>query len=92
MAQLASFLGVGWIWTSVAFKEHMNYWTENNRNAYFPKPRMDKAFRNVRCRHATYRTGLTCALNHYNLGIHPGKISQRVFVKSFKIFCAGENL
>lgn len=87
------FWGVGWIWTSVAFKEHMNYWTENNRNAYFPKPRMDKAFRNRQVQTRYLQNGAYLRLKSLQLGYtFPAKISQRVFVKSFKIFCAGENL
>ncbi|MGI6572324.1 MAG: TonB-dependent receptor [Fermentimonas sp.] len=33
-----TFWGVGSIWQHSAFKEHLDYWTPNNKNAYFPRP------------------------------------------------------
>jgi TonB-linked SusC/RagA family outer membrane protein len=88
-----NFWGVGWIWTSVAFEEHMDYWTEDNPDAYFAKPRMDKAFRNHQVQTRYLQSGAYLRLKSLQVAYTlPIKITQRAFIKNMKIYAVGENL
>jgi TonB-linked SusC/RagA family outer membrane protein len=87
------FWGAGWVWSAVAFEEHMDYWTEQNRDAYFAKPRMNQGYRNKQVQTRFLQNGAYLRLKSLQLGYTiPRFLSEKVFIKNFKIFAVGENL
>jgi hypothetical protein len=87
------FWGSGWIWTAVAFKEHMDFWTEDNRDAYYAKPRMDKAFRNRQVQTRYLQSGAYLRLKSLQISYTlPVRFTEKVFIKNLKIYGTGENL
>lgn len=88
-----NFWGSGWIWTAVAFEEHMDFWTEENRDAYFAKPRMDKAFRNRQVQTRYLQSGAYLRLKSLQISYTlPVRFTQKAFIKTLKIYGTGENL
>ena len=87
------FWGVGWIWTSVVFEDHMDYWTAENTDAYYPKPRMDKAYMNRQVQTRYLQNGAYLRLKSLQLAYTlPAVVSSRIFIKNIRIFVVGENL
>ena len=88
-----SFWGAGWIWTAVAFEEHMDYWTKDNPDAYYPGPRMDKAGRNRQVQSRYLQDGAYLRLKSFQLGYTlPGILTKKVFINNIRVFVVGENL
>ncbi len=87
------FWGVGWIYTSVGFEEHMDYWTKDNPDAYYPGPRMDKSSRNKQVQSRYLQNGAYLRLKSLQLGYTvPGFITKKVFIGNLRIYVVGENL
>lgn len=88
-----NFWGAGWIWTAVAFEEHMDYWSKDNPDAYYPDPRMDKAFRNRQVQSRYLQNGAYLRLKSFQLGYNlPGLLTKKIFISNLRIYVVGENL
>ncbi len=88
-----NFWGAGWIWTAVAFEEHMDYWTEDNRDAYFPRPYMDKGGKNHQVQTRFLQNGAYLRLKSLQLGYTlPENLTRKCRVKKLRFFVTGENL
>jgi TonB-linked SusC/RagA family outer membrane protein len=87
------FWGVGWIYTSVGFEEHMDFWTKDNTDAYYPLPRMDKSGRNKQVQTRYLQNGAYLRLKSLQLGYTlPGTFTKKFLVDNLRIYVVGENL
>jgi TonB-linked SusC/RagA family outer membrane protein len=80
-------------WWSVGLKEHMDYWTEENTDAYWPRPYMDKCAKNHQVQSRYLQNGAYLRLKSLQLGYTlPAKFTQKALVKNLRIYFSGENL
>jgi TonB-linked SusC/RagA family outer membrane protein len=87
------FWGVGWIYTSVGFEEHMDFWTKENPDAYYPAPRMNKSFRNKQVQSRYLQNGAYLRLKSLQLGYTlPASLTKKFFVGNLRVYVVGENL
>lgn len=99
-------LGTAYFWGSGAyaqvtvFNEHMDYWTENNPNAYYPKPYTGPAgkigsFRSKTSQMADryMQNAAYCRLKNLTLSYDiPSVLSSKVGLNKVQVFFSGENL
>ena len=87
------FWGIGWIYTSVGFEEHMDFWTKENPDAYYPAPRMNKSFRNKQVQSRYLQNGAYLRLKSLQLGYTlPVSLTKKFFVGNLRVYVVGENL
>jgi hypothetical protein len=87
------FWGIGWIYTSVGFDEHMDFWTKENPDAYYPAPRMNKSFRNKQVQSRYLQNGAYLRLKSLQLGYTlPVSLTKKFFVGNLRVYVVGENL
>lgn len=87
------FWGVGWVYTSIGFEEHMDYWTKDNPDAYYPAPRMDKAPRNKQVQSRYLQNGAYLRLKSLQLGYTlPGVLTKKILISNLRVYVVGENL
>lgn len=80
-------------WNAVAFEEHLDYWTEDNPDAYFPRPYLDKGGKNQHPQTRYLQDGAYLRLKSLQLGyILPVTFTQKAYIDRFRIFVVGENL
>lgn len=86
------FWGAGWIYTSVGFEEHMDFWTKDNTDAYYPAPRMDKSVRNKQVQSRYLQNGSYLRLKSLQLGYTlPASLTKKFFVGNLRVYVVGEN-
>ncbi len=93
-----------WGWGPYAqvtvFKEHMNYWREDNRNAYYPKPYIHSAGgvgtyqnKNKQTSDRYVQNAAYCRLKNltiiYDL---PAPLIEKIGLQKVQVFFSGENL
>lgn len=93
-----------WGWGSYAqatfFKEHTNYWTEDNRGAYYPKPYLHTAGgigtyqnRNMQTSSRYIQDASYIRLKNITLSYDlPSTLLQHVGLQQVQVFFTGENL
>ncbi len=86
------FWGVtGGMWQSNVFKEHLDYWTPDNPNAYYPRPRWDGNNRYAQTRYL--QNGAYARLKNITLGYSlPKAWVNKAGMQNVRIYISGENL
>ncbi len=80
-------------WWAIGLEEHMDYWTPDNTDAYWPRPYMDKGYKNHRVQTRYLQNGAYLRLKSLQLGYTiPSPITQKALVKNLRIYVSGENL
>ncbi len=80
-------------WNAVAFEEHLDYWREDNPDAYFPRPYLDKGGKNQHPQTRYLQNGAYLRLKSLQLGYTlPASLTRQVFINNFRVFVVGENL
>jgi hypothetical protein len=80
-------------WWAIGLEEHMDYWTEENTGAYWPRPYMDKGKKNHQIQTRYLQSGAYLRLKSLQLGYTlPAKLTQQALVKNLRIYFSGENL
>jgi hypothetical protein len=80
-------------WNAVAFEEHLDYWREDNTEAYFPRPYLDKGGKNQHEQTRYLQNGAYLRLKSLQLGYTlPVSLTNQAYIKNFRIFVTGENL
>jgi TonB-linked SusC/RagA family outer membrane protein len=80
-------------WFSVGMEEHMDYWTEDNPDAYWPRPYLDKAGKNHQVQTRYLQNGAYLRLKSLQFGYNlPVQLTRKFGVEKFRIFVSGENL
>ncbi len=96
----AYFWGSGSYAQVTVFKEHMDYWREDNRNAYYPKPYIHTVGGVGTHQNKTKQTSdrylqnaAYCRLKNLTLSYDlPAPLIEKVGLKKVQIFFSGENL
>jgi len=87
------FWGAGGIYWFTAYEEHMDFWTENNRDAYWPRPYMNKGGKNKQVQTRYLQNGAYLRLKSVQLGYTiPSSITRKVKIQNMRIYVSGENL
>jgi TonB-linked SusC/RagA family outer membrane protein len=80
-------------WFSVGLKEHMDYWTPENTDAYWPRPYLDKGVKNHQVQSRYLQNGAYLRLKMLQLGYTlPSKITQKAHIQNLRFYVSGENL
>jgi TonB-linked SusC/RagA family outer membrane protein len=83
----------GGLWNAVAFDEHLDYWKEDNPDAYFPRPYLDKGGKNQHPQTRYLQNGAYLRLKSLQIGYTlPSSFTRHVLIDHFRIFVVGENL
>ena len=79
-------------WQALGFKQHEDYWTPENTNAYYP--RADWAGgRNTNPQTRYLQNAAYCRLKNITLGYTlPQEITRKFYVENLRLFVSGENL
>ena len=95
-----NFWGYGdWIWRSVAFEEHMDYFRNDpdhllgeNLDAYYPRP-VDGTDKNHQTQSRYLQNAAYIRLKNLSVGYTlPTHLMERVGISKFRVFLSGENL
>jgi TonB-linked SusC/RagA family outer membrane protein len=87
------FWGAGGIYWLTALDEHMDYWTEENTDAYWPRPYMDKGGKNKQVQTRYLQDAAYLRLKNAQLGYTlPSSLTKKVYIQNFRIYMSGENL
>ncbi|WP_289055918.1 TonB-dependent receptor [Carboxylicivirga marina] len=82
-------------WHSSVFKEHLNYWTEDNTNAYYPRPIMNggQSRKNQQVQTRYLQSGAYIRLKSIQLGYTLPKVwMDKINMNSIRVFAVAENL
>ena len=80
-------------WFSVGLEEHMDYWTPENTDAYWPRPYLDKGVKNHQTQSRYLQNGAYMRLKTLQLGYTlPSMITQKAHIQNLRIYLSGENL
>lgn len=80
-------------WWAVGLEEHMDYWTPENTDAYWPRPYMDKGWKNHQVQTRYLQNGAYLRLKSLQLGYTvPDRYTRVAFIKNLRIYFSGENL
>lgn len=87
------FWGAGGIYWLTALDEHMDYWTEENTGAYWPRPYIDKGKKNKQVQTRFLQNGAYLRLKNTQIGYTlPSEWTKKVFIQNLRIYMSGENL
>ncbi|MFO7668415.1 MAG: TonB-dependent receptor [Bacteroidales bacterium] len=85
---------VGAKWWNIGLEEHMDYWTEENTDAYWPRPYYENwEDKNHQTQTRYLQNGAYLRLKSLQIGYTlPAQITQRVKISNLRIYASGENL
>jgi len=87
------FWGAGGIYWFTAYEEHMDYWTEDNPDAYWFRPYMDKGNKNKQVQTRYLQNGAYIRLKTLQLGYTiPSSVTRKAKIKNLRVYVSGENL
>lgn len=88
-----TFGAVGNLWQSAGMKEHLDYWSEDNPNGFFPRPTFNFAQRNQQVQTRYLQNAAYLRLKNLSLGYNfPLSVVDSLGLKKFRVFVTGENL
>ncbi len=85
---------VGNKWWNIGLQEHMDYWTEENTDAYWPRPYFENwEDKNHQTQTRYLQNGAYLRLKSLQFGYTlPEKLTQKVKISNLRVYAAGENL
>ena len=85
---------VGDKWWNIGLEEHMDYWTEENTDAYWPRPYFANwEDKNHQTQTRYLQNGAYLRLKSLQLGYTlPLSLTQKVKIQNLRIYLSGENL
>lgn len=85
---------VGNVWQSSVFKEHLDYWSPDNTDAYYPKPYMTAEHnKNIQVQTHFLQDASYLRLKNLQFGYTlPVSVAQKIKLSNLRIFFTGENL
>jgi len=87
------FWGAGGIYWLTAYEGHMDYWTPDNTDAYWPRPYIDKGRKNKQVQTRFLQNGAYLRLKSLQIGYTiPSKITRKIMIQNCRIYVSGENL
>lgn len=79
-------------WQALGFTAHEDYWTEDNTDAYYPRPDWSGS-RNTYTQTRYLQNAAYCRLKNVTLGYTlPKRITEKFCVSNLRLFVSGENL
>jgi TonB-linked SusC/RagA family outer membrane protein len=82
-------------WWNIALEQHMDYWTPDNPDAYWPRPYYENwdPVKNHQTQTRYLQNGAYLRLKSVQLGYTlPGNFSQKFKINNLRVFVSGENL
>ena len=85
---------IGDLWQSTCFKEHLDYWSENNKNAYYPKPYLNgDAQKNQRTQTRYMQSAAYMRCKNIQLGYTlPQAITEKAGMSRVRAYVSCDNL
>ena len=86
---------VGNLWQSTVLEEHLDYWTEDNPDAYYPRPLMNngQAAKNQQTQTRYLQNGAYVRLKNVQLGYTlPRNWTEKINISKLRLFTTAENL
>lgn len=88
-----TFGAVGNQWQSAGFKEHLDYWTPENTNAFYPRPTFRSSWRNQVEQTRYLQNAAYLRLKNLTVGYSfSNTVVNRLYLKKLRVFLSGENL
>lgn len=79
-------------WQALGFTEHEDYWTPENKGAYYPRPDWS-GWRNTYTQTRYLQNAAYCRLKNLTLGYTlPKSLTEKFYVENLRFFVSGENL
>ena len=79
-------------WQALGFKEHTDYWTPENTDAYYPRADWNGG-RNTKTQTRYLQNAAYARLKNITLGYTlPKEITQKFYVENLRVFASAENL
>ena len=79
-------------WQALGFTEHEDYWTPENKGAYYPRPDWS-GDRNTYTQTRYLQNAAYCRLKNLTLGYTlPKSLTEKFYVENLRFFVSGENL
>ncbi len=84
----------GNMWQSAGFKEHLDYWTEDNRDAYYPKPYLTNGIqKNQQVQSGYIQDASYIRLKNLQVGYtFPKAMTSRIGVQNLRLYFSADNL
>ncbi|QZT36920.1 TonB-dependent receptor [Halosquirtibacter xylanolyticus] len=80
-------------WQSAAFVEHMDYWTPENTDAYYPRPYFSKGGKNQQTSTRYLQDASYLRLKSLQVGYTiPKHLLEKISIKKVRFYVSGENL
>jgi hypothetical protein len=71
----------------------MDYWTPENKDAFWPRPYLDKGVKNHQTQTRYLQNGAYLRLKSLQIGYTlPTELTRKAFIKNLRVFISGENL
>lgn len=79
-------------WQALGFKAHADYWTPDNKGAYYPRPDWNGG-RNTNTQTRYLQNAAYCRLKNVTLGYTlPKSLTEKFYVENLRFFVSAENL
>jgi TonB-linked SusC/RagA family outer membrane protein len=83
----------GGVWHSTALKEHLDFWSEDNKGAYLPRPLLGQGWKNQRTQTKYLQDASYLRLKNLTIGYSlPKSILDYANLRKVRVFVSGENL
>lgn len=85
--------GTGGVWQSAGFKAHLDHWSEDNPDAYYPRPYLTNGGKNQNKQTRYLQNGAYVRLKNIQLGYTlPKMFVQKLKLSKVRFYVTGENL
>ncbi|MEG1866841.1 MAG: TonB-dependent receptor [Bacteroides sp.] len=80
-------------WQSACFPEHLDYWTPENKNAYYPKPYLNYITKNQEVQSGYLQNAAYIRLKNIQVGYTLPKIwTRKAAMESVRVYVSGDNM
>ena len=81
------------MWQSCAFKEHLDYWSPDNRDAYYPKAYFNNGGKNKQTQTRYLQDASYIRLKNFQIGYTlPKKWTSKAGMESVRIYLSCDNM
>lgn len=85
--------GSGGVWQSAGFKAHLDHWSEDNPEAYYPRPYLSNGTKNQQTQTRYLQNGAYARLKNIQLGYTlPKSLMKSLRLSKIRFFLTGENM
>lgn len=81
------------MWQCPTFKDHLDYWREDNPNAYYPAPRFGGSSKNRQVQTRYLQNAAYIRLKNIQLGYTlPQQITEKAKISKLRVYVSADNL